>query len=63
MEPREEGAPHKPWRCFYFMGLRRKPAVPGQKNSVNLNVPVQDFKQQVHRHSSYRTSQKSSCSS
>ncbi len=47
MEPREEGSPDKPWRCFYFMGLRKKPAVPGQKNSVNLNTPVQEFKQQV----------------
>ena len=31
------------------MGLRKKPAVPGQKNSVNLNTPVQEFKQQVWR--------------
>ena len=49
MEPREEGNPDQPWRCFYFMGLRKKPAVPGQKNSVNLNTPVQEFKQQVRR--------------
>ena len=47
MEPREEAHPEKPWRCFYFMGLKRKPQVAGQKNSVNLNTPVQEFKQQV----------------
>lgn len=47
MESREEEHPEKPWRCFYFMGLKRKPQVAGQKNSVNLNTPVQEFKQQV----------------
>jgi len=29
------------------MGLKKKPQVLGQKNSVNLNTPVQEFKQQV----------------
>ncbi len=36
--------------CFYFMGLKKKPqpAVPGVRaSSVNLNGPVQEFKQQV----------------
>ena len=47
MEPREEEHPDTPWKCFYFMGLKKKQAVPGQKNSVNLNTPVQEFKQQV----------------
>jgi poly(A) polymerase len=39
-----------PWRCFYFMGLKKKPQppAPGVKaSSVNLNGPVQEFKQQV----------------
>ena len=47
MEPRDEAHPERPWRCFYFMGLKKKPQVAGQKNSVNLNTPVQEFKQQV----------------
>ena len=47
MEPREEAHPERPWKCFYFMGLKKKPQVLGQKNSVNLNTPVQEFKQQV----------------
>lgn len=38
-------------RCFYFMGLKKKafPAQPGgaRASSVNLNDPVQEFKQQV----------------
>lgn len=38
--------------CYYFMGLKPmkkvQPAVPGAKaSSVNLNGPVQEFKQQV----------------
>jgi hypothetical protein len=47
-----EGAESAPWRCYYFMGLKKKPApLPGpgapKGSSVNLNVPVSEFKQQV----------------
>ncbi len=44
-------AGEQPLRCYYFMGLKKKafPAQPGgaRATSVNLNDPVQEFKQQV----------------
>jgi hypothetical protein len=49
-------------RCFYFMGLRKKPMVEdpatgqtvGTSKAVNLNHPVNDFKLEVtHIHALY----------
>ena len=48
----DEAADDAPWRCYYFMGLKKKPTPPPapgapKGSSVNLNVPVSEFKQQV----------------
>ena len=41
------------FRCSYFMGLKKKPApvynsTVKAANSVDLNIPVQEFRHQVH---------------
>jgi hypothetical protein len=37
-------------RAFYYVGIKKKPPQPGQPPSsqVDLNVPVKDFRYQVH---------------
>lgn len=48
--PRGPESAGQPRRCFYFMGLKKKPLPSqpgGRASSVNLNNPVQEFKNQV----------------
>ncbi|EIE20856.1 Poly(A) polymerase, partial [Coccomyxa subellipsoidea C-169] len=55
--PRGPEAAGQPRRCFYFMGLKKKPLPSqpgGRASSVNLNNPVQEFKNQVMGYLSWK---------
>lgn len=51
-DPADESSDPPLFRCFYYMGLKKKPApiynsALRAANSVDLNGPVQEFRAQV----------------